>query len=94
MFFFHHNNHTQATVNHPRTINNQASHCFAHLLAQARGSRSDEPIRLGEGSKRGTVASRGISLRRDPSRMGETLLAWARCSLAQKGRGSPEQPFA
>jgi len=49
------------------------------MLAQA------SPLRLGEGSKGGSGKPRGISLRRDPSRLGETLarskyteqLAWA-----------------
>ncbi|QCD96234.1 hypothetical protein DEO72_LG6g936 [Vigna unguiculata] len=57
---------------------------LAQLLAQAEGSRSGErlsprretlaqasPFRLGEGSKRGTVNLRRISLRRDPSRLSE-----------------------
>ncbi|QCE07578.1 hypothetical protein DEO72_LG9g2598 [Vigna unguiculata] len=35
------------------------------------------PLRLGEGSKKAAGAHAG-------SRLGETPLAWARCSLAQK----------
>jgi len=57
-------------------------------LAQARRARSDElPLRLGEGSRKGAEA-----LAR--SRLGETPLAWARCSLAQKSSWSPGRPFA
>jgi len=41
------------------------------VLAQA------SPLRLGEGSKKEAEAHTG-------SRIGETPLAWARCSLAQK----------
>jgi len=41
------------------------------ILAQA------SPLRLGEGSKRASRSNAG-------SRLGETPLAWARCSLAQK----------
>ncbi|QCD87439.1 hypothetical protein DEO72_LG3g1975 [Vigna unguiculata] len=46
-------------------------------LAQARRARSGEPpFRLGEGSKEEAGSNAG-------SRLGESLLAWARCSLAQ-----------
>jgi len=50
-------------------------------------------LRLGEGSKRGTIASHGISLKRDPSRLGEMLarsgamwVAWAIGRVKQLGR--------
>ena len=47
-------------------------------FAQARRARSGEPpLRLGEGSMEHSVNITG-------SRLGETPLAWARCSLAQK----------
>ncbi|QCD82458.1 pectate lyase [Vigna unguiculata] len=49
-------------------------------LAQA------SPFRLGEGSKKEAGAHAG-------SRLGETPLAWARCSLAQKLSWSPERLF-
>ena len=49
-------------------------------LAQA------SPLRLGEGSKHEAEAPAR-------SRLGETPLAWARCSLAQKHSGSPGRPF-
>ncbi|QCD97126.1 hypothetical protein DEO72_LG6g1836 [Vigna unguiculata] len=44
------------------------------------------PLRLGEGSKEEPGANAG-------SRLGESLLAWARCSLAQKSSRSPGRPF-
>jgi len=50
---FHHNNQTQASVNHSRTINNQASHYLAQLLAQAEGSRSGEPPSPRRGLEKG-----------------------------------------
>ncbi|QCD86294.1 hypothetical protein DEO72_LG3g815 [Vigna unguiculata] len=49
----------------------KANHLLAQLLAQAAGSRS------GDGSKKEAGVHAG-------SRLGETPLAWARCSLAQK----------
>ena len=51
------------------------------VLAQA------GPLRLGEGSKEEPGANAG-------SRLGESLLAWARCSLAQKLSRSLGRPFA
>jgi len=64
--------------------NNHTSHGLAQHLAQAGGSRSGEtfsprrtPLRLGEGSKKGAETHAG-------SHLGETPLAWAKCSLAQK----------
>jgi len=64
--------------------NNPTLHCLAQHLAQGGGSRSGEtfsprraPLRLGEGSKHGAESQAG-------SRLGETPLAWARWSLAQK----------
>jgi len=57
-------------------------------LAQTRRVRSGElPLCLGEGSRKGAEALAG-------SRLGETPLAWARCSLAQKRSWSPGRPFA
>ena len=50
------------------------------MLAQA------SPLRLSEGSKEHPETNAG-------SRLGETPLAWARCSLAQKLSGSPGRPF-
>jgi len=50
------------------------------VLAQA------SPLHLGEGSKEHRETNAG-------SRLGETSLAWARCSLAQKLSGSPGRPF-
>jgi len=74
----------------PSQENNLTWHCLAQHLAQAGGSRSGEtfsprrdvltqasPLRLGEGSKKAAGAHTG-------SRLGETPLAWTRCSLAQK----------
>jgi len=68
---------------------NQTTHCLAQPLAQTEGSRSGEtvslrrdglaqasPLRLGEGSKKEAGTNAG-------SRLGETPLAWASCSLAQ-----------
>jgi len=52
----------------------KANHLLAQLLAQAAGSRS------GDGSKKEAGVHAG-------SRLGETPLAWARCSLAQKWVG-------
>ena len=68
----------------------KTQHCLAQHLAQAEGSRSGEtfsprrdvlaqasPLRLGEGSNKAVGAHAG-------SRLGETLLAWARCSLKRR----------
>jgi len=58
----------QASINHFRISETTTQpHCLAQLLAQA------SPLRLGEDSKRRNSSSRGISLKRDPSRLGETL---------------------
>jgi len=52
---------------------NQIVHCLAQPLAQAEGSRSGEPPSPRRGLENETGNQRGISLRRDPSRLGETL---------------------
>jgi len=85
---FHHNNHIQASANHPRIINNQCHTALPSSSLRLKGLVQTSPIRLGEGSKRGIVAPCGISLRRDPSRLGELL------ARSKKGRGSPERSFA
>jgi len=71
----------------------QTKRCLAQLLAQAEGSRSGETCSLRRappsprrGLEKGTKALAG-------SRLGETPLAWARCSLAQNHSGSPGRPF-
>jgi len=48
-----------------------------------KGLTQASPLRLGEGSKRGTVNLRGILLRRDPSRLSEA-------HTRSKQRRSPE----
>ncbi|QCD86015.1 hypothetical protein DEO72_LG3g536 [Vigna unguiculata] len=66
------------------STNIQTQHCLAQLLAQAEGSRSGETVSLRrdslaqaspppprQGLKTGAGKQRGISLRRDPSRLGE-----------------------
>jgi len=79
----HHSNHTQTKTNHPG-INKHPNTILSRptprsgwrvslrrdILVQA------SPLRLGEGSKRTSRSNAG-------SRLGETPLAWARCSLAQ-----------
>ena len=62
----------------------QTAYCLAQPFAQTEGSRSGEtcslrraPLRLSEGSRKHPGNITG-------SRLGETPLAWARCSLAQK----------
>ncbi|QCD79370.1 hypothetical protein DEO72_LG1g3009 [Vigna unguiculata] len=87
--------------------NIQSPHCLAQHLAQAEGSRSGEtvsskrvPFRLGEGST-GTSKQRGISLKRDPSRLGElcarskrTLVAQATTRTESSGRASAHLAWA
>jgi len=64
----------QASINHFRISETTTqTHCLAHLLAQAEGSRSGEPPSPRWGLKKGRRSSHGISLRRDPSRLGETF---------------------
>jgi len=46
-------------------------HCLAQPLAQAEGSRSGESPSPRRGLEKGNRNQRGISLRRDPSRLGE-----------------------
>jgi len=87
----HHTIHTQTNINHPR-INKHPNSVLPRptprsswrvslrrdVLAQARRARSGEPpLRLGEGSRKYPENITG-------SRLGETPLAWTRCSLAQK----------
>jgi len=50
---------------------NQTKHCPAQPLTQAEGSRSGESPLHRRGLERGTRNQRGISLRRDPSCLGE-----------------------
>jgi len=75
-------------IKHALSTQSQESHptlrCLAQSLAQAEGSRSGEtcslrraPLRLGEGSMEHSGNITG-------SRLSETPLAWARCSLAQE----------
>ena len=49
----------------------QTMHCLAQPLAQAEGSRSGESPSPRRGLEKGNRNQRGISLRRDPSRLGE-----------------------
>ena len=53
--------------------NNLTLHCLAQHLAQARRSRPGEPPSPMRGLKKGSRSTRGISLRREPSRLGEVL---------------------
>jgi len=57
------------------------------LLRQEGSLTQASSFRLGENSKRGTVASCDLSLRR-------ALLAWARLHLAQNGDSSLKRQFA
>jgi len=88
----HHNIHTQSNTNHPRANKHLIAHCLAQSLAQAEGSRSDETCSLRRGSRKASRNQRGISLGRDPSRLGEMFarskigrVAWA--SSRAKGFG-------
>jgi len=81
---FHHSNHTQAITNSPRAAKH-SNHALSRLTPRSGwrvslrrdGLVQASPLRLGEGSKTKTGTNAG-------SRLGETPLAWARCSLAQK----------
>jgi len=80
---------------------NHNSHCLAQHLAQAEGSRSGEPLRLGEGSKKENSSSREISPRWDLSRLGEMLarsratwVAWATARVKHLGRASIDLAYA
>ena len=90
----YHNNHTQTISNHPRAIKPPNSALSRPTPRSGRrvSLRRDVlaqavPLRLGEGSKEEQGANTG-------SRLGESLLAWARCSLAQKLSRSPGRLFA
>jgi len=52
---------------------NPTAHLLAQPLAQAEGSRPGEPPSPKRGLEKGSRSTRGISLRRDPSRLGEML---------------------
>ncbi|QCD86794.1 diphosphonucleoside phosphohydrolase [Vigna unguiculata] len=63
---------------------NPETYCLAQPLAQAEGSRSGEPPSPRRGLERASREQRGISLRQDPSRLGEMFarskierVAWA-----------------
>ena len=62
----------------------QTAYCLAQPLAQARRARSGEPPSPKRGLERASRNQRGISLRRDPSCLGEMFarskierVAWA-----------------
>jgi len=84
----------QASINHFRISETTTqSHCLAQLLAQAEGSRSSEPPSPRRGLEKGRRSSHRISLRRDPSRLGETFarskierVAWATCHVKRVQR--------
>ncbi|QCE15434.1 hypothetical protein DEO72_LG11g2445 [Vigna unguiculata] len=89
--------YNESNFPHHKIIQNkhtsQAKRCLAQHLAQAEGFRSSETCSLRRappsprrGLEKGTEALVG-------SRLGETPLAWARCSLAQNHSGSPGRPF-
>jgi len=84
----HHNIHTQTNINHPR-INKHPNNVLPRPAPRSGGTCSlrRAPIRLGEGSKEHPETNVG-------SRLGETPLTWARCSLAQKFSRSLGRPFA
>ena len=66
-------------MHYPYKAKKAIPHCTVSPSTSLRlkGLAQASPHRLGEGSKRGAEAFAG-------SRLGETPLAWARCSLAQK----------
>jgi len=80
----HHNIHTQpiSIIQEPTSIQNSTLSRPAPRSGWRVSLKRDElaqvsPLRLGEGSRNGVETHAG-------SRLGETPLAWARCSLAQK----------
>ena len=80
----HHNIHTQTKTNHPRinklpnsVLPRPAPRSGWRVLLRRDVLTQASPLRLGEGSRKHPENITGSCL-------GETPLAWARCSLAQK----------
>ena len=88
--------YSKPSKHHPYKAKKTISHCTASPstslrlggLAQARHARSGEPPSPRRGLERASGKPRGISLRRDPSRLGEIL---ARSKFMS---GSPGRPLA
>jgi len=99
-----HNTQNQASIIHtkPRKQSHIALSCPAPRsgwraslrlegLAQARRSRPSKPHSPRRGLKKGSRSTRGISLRRDPSRLGE-MLARSKSRAGRLGDLSHKSP--